>query len=205
MGQNSPDKFSSNRHSRAGKFRQIKLYKYNNRLNFLLGNDLALCNLAQNSNTSIESSQNQQSRVNQRSAMCALGKGEVILIIDDEECMTDSCCQVLTKAGYCVETAMDGEAGLAKARAIEPDLALVDLDMPGVSGLEVMDELSEIRSDIINIVVTGNTSVDLEKEVIQKNRALAYLKKPFSPEELNFVVRKALDTKDQKKGKGGLP
>jgi len=117
----------------------------------------------------------------------------VILVIDDEECMRDSCCQVLTKAGYRVETAMNGELGLAKAKDIGPDLALVDLDMPDVSGLEVMDQLSEIQPAIIRIVVTGNTAVDLEKEVIQKNRAVAYLTKPFSPRQLNAVVRKALD------------
>jgi len=138
-------------------------------------------------------------------AMALLGKGEIILVIDDEECITDSCCQVLTKAGYRVETAMNGAAGLAKAREIGPDLALVDLDMPGVSGIEVMDRLSEISPRMIRIVVTGNTYIDLDKEVVQKNRALTYLTKPFSPEQLNFVVRKALDSRDQTQRKGGLP
>jgi two-component system response regulator AtoC len=136
--------------------------------------------------------------------MSLLGKGETILVIDDEECITDSCCQVLTRAGYRVETAMSGEAGLAKAREMEPDLALVDLDMPGVSGIEVMDRLREISPHIIRVVVTGNTYVDLDKEVVQKKRALTYLTKPFSPEQLNFVVRKALDTRDQTGRKGAF-
>lgn len=131
------------------------------------------------------------------------GKGELILIIDDEECIRDSCCQVLTKAGYRVETAINGEVGLAKAREMRPDLALVDLDMPGVPGLQVMDRLSEISPGSIRIVVTGNTSIDLEKEVICKRRAQRYLNKPFSPEQLNLVVRKALDSRDQMKQKEG--
>lgn len=125
-------------------------------------------------------------------------KGEVILIIDDEECMRDSCYQVLIKAGYRVETAINGEAGLAKAKEIEPDVALVDLDMPGVSGLEVMGRLNEVSPGTVRIVVTGHTSIDLEKEIIRKGRALAYLTKPFSPEQLNIVVRKALDRREQK-------
>jgi DNA-binding NtrC family response regulator len=125
-------------------------------------------------------------------------KGEVILIIDDEECMRDSCYQVLIKAGYRVETAINGEAGLAKAKEIEPDVALVDLDMPGVSGLEVMGRLNEVSPETVRIVVTGHTSIDLEKEIIRKGRALAYLTKPFSPEQLNIVVRKALDRREQK-------
>ncbi len=124
-------------------------------------------------------------------------KGEVILIIDDEECMRDSCYQVLIKAGYRVETAINGEAGLAKAKEIEPDVALVDLDMPGVSGLEVMGRLNEVSPETVRIVVTGHTSIDLEKEIIRKGRALAYLTKPFSPEQLNIVVRKALDLRNK--------
>jgi DNA-binding NtrC family response regulator len=121
------------------------------------------------------------------------GKGEVILIIDDEECIRDSCCQVLTKAGYQVHTAVNGQVALAKASSVRPDLALVDLDMPGVSGLEVMDRLSEVSPETIRMVVTGSTSVDLEEEVIRTGRALGYLNKPFSPDQLRAMVRKALD------------
>ena len=125
------------------------------------------------------------------------GKGEVILIIDDEECIRDSCCQALTKAGYQVETAINGEVGLAKAREMGPDVALVDLDMPGLSGLEVMDRLNEISPETIRVVITGKTSLDLEQEVVLKGRARSYLSKPFSPRQLHVVVRKALDSRDQ--------
>jgi CheY-like chemotaxis protein len=135
-----------------------------------------------------------------RPAMSLPRKCEIILIVDDEECIRDSCCQVLRKAGYDVVTAMNGKAGLAKAREIGPDLALVDLDMPGVSGLEVMEELHEISPSIVRIVVTGNTSMDLEKEIVRKRRAQTYLTKPFSPEQLRLVVRKALDTRNKEGG-----
>ena len=128
--------------------------------------------------------------------MCFSGKGEVVLIIDDAECIRDSCCQVLTKAGYRVETATNGEVGLTKAGEVGPDVLLVDLDMPGASGLEVMDRLNEISPGIIKIVVTGNTSIDLEEEVIRKGRALCYLAKPFSPDQLKQVVRRALDSRE---------
>lgn len=123
-------------------------------------------------------------------------KDKTILIIDDEECIRDSCCQALTKAGYQVETAINGELGLAKAREMGPDVALVDLDMPGAHGLEVMDRLNEMSPETVRILVTGNTSLDLEKEVIGKRRALCCLAKPFTPDELNLVVRQALDSRD---------
>lgn len=129
------------------------------------------------------------------------GKGEVVLVIDDEECIRDSCCQVLTKAGYRVETAINGEVGLIKVRELVPDVALVDLDMPGASGFEVMDRLNKISPGIIKIVVTGNTTIDLEKEVIREGRALSYLTKPFSPDQLKQAVRRALDSREQPKEK----
>jgi len=128
-------------------------------------------------------------------------KHDVILIIDDAECIRDSCCQVLTKAGYQVETATNGDAGLAKAKEIRPDIALVDLDMPGAPGLEVMDRLNEISPRTIRIVVTGNTTLDLEKEIIRERRALMYLTKPFSPEQLNLVVQEALNSRNPSRQK----
>ncbi len=135
--------------------------------------------------------------------MADTGKREIILIIDDEECIRDSCCQVLRKAGYRVETANNGEVGLNKAREIGPDVALVDLDMPGLSGLEVMDRLHEISPWTIRVVITGNTSLDLEEELILKRRARSYLTKPFSPGDLHRVVRKALDSRNKTKVKEG--
>jgi DNA-binding NtrC family response regulator len=120
----------------------------------------------------------------------------VILIIDDAECIRDSCCQVLTKAGHRVETAINGEIGLAKAEEMRPDIALIDLDMPGAPGLEVMDRLNEVSPRTVRIVVTGNTTLDLEKEIIRERRALTYLTKPFSPEQLNLVVQKALNSRN---------
>ena len=74
-------------------------------------------------------------------------------------------------------------------------VTLLDLDMPGTSGFEVMDRLNEISPGIVKIVVTGNTSIDLEEEIIRKRRALSYLAKPFSPDQLKQVVRRALDSK----------
>ena len=133
--------------------------------------------------------------------MSALPKQEVILVIDDDECIRDSCHQALSKAGYCVETAGNGEAGLTKAGEIEPDMALVDLHMPGISGVEVMDQLGRISPRTVRIVVTGVAHMDVVTEIIGKQQALGCLFKPFSPTELNLVVKKALDSKQVLKQK----
>ena len=64
-------------------------------------------------------------------------KKERILVIDDEESMRDSCCQALRKEGYIMETADNGTTGLKKIKELKPDLVLVDLKMPGISGMEI--------------------------------------------------------------------
>lgn len=120
------------------------------------------------------------------------GKG-VILIVDDEETTRDSCSQVLSKEGYKVLTAADGNAGLAVTRRCRPDLVLIDLNMPGVSGLELIELLDKIDPGIQKVVITGSTSIDLDKEVVSKKRASGYLMKPFVPEELKSIVQKTLD------------
>ena len=66
-----------------------------------------------------------------------------ILVIDDEAFMRDSCHQVLTKSGYCVETVEDGDEGLRKARQIRPDLILVDLKMSGIHGMELLEKIEK--------------------------------------------------------------
>ena len=117
---------------------------------------------------------------------------KVILIIDDDEVMRDSCFQVLSKQGYTVVTACDGKAGLVEARRCRPDLLLIDLNMPGISGFEVIDLLNSMDTKIQKLVITGNTAIDLDKEVIRSGRASGYLRKPFIPEELKSMVQKTL-------------
>ena len=61
-----------------------------------------------------------------------------ILIIDDEEIVLDSCLAVLEGGNYEIATAPDGSVGLKAAQGFAPDLVLVDLMMPGISGFEVL-------------------------------------------------------------------
>ncbi|MCX6562417.1 MAG: response regulator, partial [Candidatus Aminicenantes bacterium] len=78
----------------------------------------------------------------------------LVLIIDDEESMRDSCSQILLKGRYRVETAPDGTTGLQKIRDLRPDAVIVDLKMPGISGFEVLKNLRLIDPLIMAIVVT---------------------------------------------------
>ena len=116
----------------------------------------------------------------------------IILVIDDEEAMRDSCSQILVKDGFRAETAENGQIGLEKARELKPALALIDLKMPGLSGFEVLEKLKDIDDQIIPIVITGYATVESAVEAMKKG-AYDFLPKPFTPDELRIIVRRALE------------
>jgi len=114
-----------------------------------------------------------------------------ILIIDDEEAIRDSCTQVLQRAGYHVDTAVDGQVGLKKFKQARWDVILLDLKLPGWHGLKVLKKIKQAAPDIPVIIITGFASIESAVDTI-KQGAYDYLAKPFSPEELRVMVYKAL-------------
>lgn len=115
-----------------------------------------------------------------------------ILVIDDEEAMRDSCCQVLSKDQYRVETAKDGDRGLQKVRELRPDLVLVDLKMPGMGGMEVLEKIGDIDQSIVSVVITGYATIESAVEAMKQN-AYDFLPKPFTPDQLRIVTRRGLE------------
>lgn len=121
----------------------------------------------------------------------------LILIIDDEEVLRDGCRQALEKSGYAVLTAGDGVEGIKIAREKKPDIAFVDLKMPGISGMEIIEILSKDIPDIVLIMITGYATILSAVEAIQKG-AYDYLPKPFSPDQIRTVARRGLDHRNLK-------
>lgn len=115
-----------------------------------------------------------------------------ILIIDDEEIVRDSCVQILAKRNYQVATAQNGEEGLEMLAEFKPDLALVDLKMPGISGYEVLERIHEFDSTIVTVVITGFATVDAAVESMKKG-TYDFLPKPFKPDELRLIVQRSLE------------
>lgn len=122
-------------------------------------------------------------------------KKPLILVIDDEESMRDSCSLILTKDGYKTETAPDGESGLKKIKELQPDLILVDLKMPGISGFDVLEKVSEIDPNIVSVVITGYATVESAVEAMKKG-AYDFLPKPFTPDELRIIIRRGLERRN---------
>ncbi len=121
-------------------------------------------------------------------------KKPIVLVIDDEESMRDSCAQILIKEGYQAELAEDGNIGLEKTKEFKPDIALIDLKMPGINGMEVLDKIKEFDSHIIPVVITGYATVESAVEAMKKG-AYDFLPKPFTPEELRIIIRRGLERK----------
>jgi two-component system sensor histidine kinase/response regulator len=119
-------------------------------------------------------------------------KQPLILVIDDEESMRDSCCLILAKEGFRTAEAEDGKIGIRHVEDLGPDLVLVDLKMPGISGLEVLQQIKDIDEGIISIVITGYATVESAVEAMKKG-AYDFLPKPFTPEELRIIIKRGLE------------
>ena len=118
-----------------------------------------------------------------------------ILIIDDEEIVRDSCIQILAKSNYEIATAKNGTEGLALLEEFQPDLALVDLKMPGISGFEVLERIYAYNPTIVAIVITGFATVDSAVEAMKKG-TYDFLPKPFTPDELRLIVQRGLKRRE---------
>jgi two-component system, sensor histidine kinase and response regulator len=121
----------------------------------------------------------------------------LILIIDDEAPIRDGCRQALEKSGYAVLDAAEGEGGIQIAREAKPDIALIDLKMPGISGMEIIDILSRDVPETVLVMITGYATIVSAVEAIQKG-TYDYLPKPFSPDQLRAVVRRAIEHRNLK-------
>jgi len=113
-----------------------------------------------------------------------------ILIIDDDEMVRVSLDMILRTFGWDTEFADGGLDGLAKARRSAPGLILCDLNMRGMSGLEL---LAEIRQDaalksVPVLMMTGSEAGEVEQKALQQG-AQAVLLKPFDGDQLNQLVR----------------
>ncbi len=118
-----------------------------------------------------------------------------ILIIDDEEAIRDSCTLVLHKQGYGVATAEDGIQGLKLLKQATFHTVLLDLKLPGMGGYEVLTRIKKTWPELPVIIITGFASIESAVDTI-KAGAFDYLAKPFSPEELRVMVRKALESRE---------
>jgi len=117
---------------------------------------------------------------------------ELIIVIDDDQTMRRACEATLARAGYRVETYADGASGLQRIQQQHPALLIVDLKMPGMGGIEVINRVREIDPQIVIVVITGFATVGTAVEAM-KSGAYDFIPKPFTAEELRAIVARAME------------
>ncbi len=117
--------------------------------------------------------------------------GEAILVVDDEEVMRDVLHALLTEAGYKVTLAQDGSEGLTTARRQGFDAAIVDVMLPDMGGIDVLEELKKLDPELVVLMITAYASVETALSAMKKG-AFDYVTKPFKHEELLHILQNGL-------------
>jgi len=116
-----------------------------------------------------------------------------ILVVDDEYGMREGCRKVLGHEGYEVFTAPDGLKGLEEfTKHGDFSAALIDLKMPGMGGIELIEKIRSIDQDVVLLVITANTSIESAVEATKRG-AFGYIPKPFTPNELVLPIKQGLE------------
>jgi DNA-binding NtrC family response regulator len=115
----------------------------------------------------------------------------MVLVIDDEESICEGCRQTLEGEGFQTRTASDGRLGIRMAERERPRVVLIDLKMPGMSGMEVLKRIRQVNPRTVCIVITGYATVETAVRSM-KLGAHDYLRKPFDHTRLLEAVKEGL-------------
>ena len=119
------------------------------------------------------------------------GKGSRILVIDDEEVIHISLRRILGREGHDVDTAIRAPEGLEKLKAEAYDLVISDLMMPEMNGIQILEQVRELRIDVPVLMITGYPSIRTAVQALRLG-AVDYLAKPFTRQELLGPVNRTL-------------
>jgi K+-sensing histidine kinase KdpD len=114
-----------------------------------------------------------------------------ILVVDDEQTVADVCQEFLTTEGYQVSVASSGEEALKVLPGLHPDVILTDINMPGISGIEVVRQAKALDPEMCVIVLTGHASTGNAIDALRQG-AYDYVTKPFDLEAVNKIIKSGL-------------
>jgi DNA-binding NtrC family response regulator len=118
---------------------------------------------------------------------------ERVLIVDDDKDLQFNISSLLRDEGYEATTVGDGRNAIKEVKTKSPDLVLLDIRLPGMDGMKILEEIKSIDKDLIVIMLTAYADV---KQAVKAMRlgAFDYITKPFDNEEFILVIKKALET-----------
>lgn len=123
-----------------------------------------------------------------------------VFIVDDEEAVRDSLQWLLESSGLKVALFDSAEAFLQGYDPAQPGCLVVDVRMPGMSGLELQEKLTELHYGIPVIFITGHGDVPMAVQAV-KHGAADFLEKPFNDKELLQIVQRCLEQDQQQRAK----
>src|SRR5262245_46705783 len=112
-----------------------------------------------------------------------------VLIVDDERDMLSNCTRILRRRGYECLSAETSEQGLALVHTVQPDVVLVDLRMPGKSGIDIVKTVKSYYPHIEVVLMTAYATIETAVDAI-KQGAFDYLPKPFTADQLQAVIQR---------------
>ncbi len=117
-----------------------------------------------------------------------------VLVVDDERGVRESM-RMLLKDDYQVSIASNGRDAIALLGKVQPDVVLLDLRMPDMNGIDVLQSIKAVDPNIEVILVTAYATVDTARKALLLG-AFDYLTKPFDPRELQSIVRRGIDHRE---------
>lgn len=124
-----------------------------------------------------------------------------VLVVDDEQSICDLLCDIMGQLDYTCEYALTADAAVEMLKQRAYDVALVDIKMPGMSGLELLDMLVKSRSPTSVIIVSAVADINVAVDAMKKG-AKDYILKPFSVEEVRTRVAGVLRERTLSAGPG---
>jgi DNA-binding response OmpR family regulator len=118
--------------------------------------------------------------------------GQRVLVIDDEEEVRNMVGRLLGDAGFQIKYAADGASGLERVALDHPDLVVLDVNLPDIGGLEILEKIREIADAPPVVLLTGSEDAETFTKGVGKGAA-AYVKKPFRFDDLLAACRRVLD------------
>ena len=115
-----------------------------------------------------------------------------ILVVDDEEIIRDLLFDTFSTVGYHVKTAKDGNDAIKQIENEPFEIVITDLRMPGLNGMELLNQILKINTDICVLVMTAHSTVESAVSAM-KLGAYDYVRKPFELDEMKIIVEKAVE------------
>jgi two-component system response regulator HydG len=126
-----------------------------------------------------------------------MNDGPKVLVVDDEMGILNALEILLRREGYAVTTASSGREALESVEGLTPDVVLTDIRMPGMTGMELLQEVRERDPEIAVILMTAQASLQTAMQAVNEG-AFYYLQKPFANDELLGLLRRATESRQLK-------